>query len=68
MSASKDIIKGVVEETLPNAEFKVNIDGKLVRCYLSGKMYKYRVRVGINDIVEVVLAPDGSLGRIVRRK
>jgi translation initiation factor IF-1 len=70
--AASDVIKatGVVSETLPNAMFKVEIEGGLeVLARAAGKMRRGRkIRILPGDKVEVELsAYDPSRGRIVWR-
>ncbi|MDD5050209.1 MAG: translation initiation factor IF-1 [Candidatus Pacebacteria bacterium] len=61
-------VLGIVTEALPNALFKVKIEGKdELLTYLSGKMRLNRIRVLIGDKVEVELEPYGGKGRIIRR-
>lgn len=61
---------GLIEEALPNLEFRVRMeDGELVRCYVGGKMKHTGIRLILQDKVEVVHTPDmGEIGRIVWRK
>lgn len=70
--AASDVIKaqGVVSETLPNAMFKVEIEGGLeVLARAAGKMRRGRkIRILPGDRVEVELsAYDPTRGRIVWR-
>ena len=58
---------GVVTEALPNALFRVDMQGEENLAYLSGKMRLNRIKVLIGDSVEIVLDPYGGKGRIVRR-
>ena len=58
---------GVVTEALPNAFFRVKLQGEEILAYLSGKMRLNRIKVLIGDSVEVILDPYGGKGRIVRR-
>lgn len=62
-------VEGVVTEALPNAMFRVKIgDGKVILCYLSGKMRIYRIKVMPGDRVKVEMTPyDQSKGRIIFR-
>ena len=62
-------VQGVVQETLPNTQFKVLLEGSTepVLTYLAGKMRKYRIRVLVGDTVTVELEPYGGKGRIVKR-
>ena len=61
-------ITGTVEETLPNALFRVLLanDEKII-AYLSGKMRKFRIKVLVGDKVIVVVDPYGGKGRIIKR-
>ena len=62
-------VEGTVVEALPNATFRVEIDGgHTVLAYLSGKMRKYYIRVLLGDRVKVELSPyDLERGRLVYR-
>ena len=72
MSNKKEIIQktGTVIESLPNAHFKVQLDGGgEVMAHLAGKMRMYRIRVMLGDSVAIEMnAPDDNRGRIVYRK
>lgn len=62
------LVRGVVEEALPNALFRVTLeDGNLVLCYMAGKMRLHRIKVLVGDTVMVLLDPYGGKARIVRR-
>lgn len=64
----KNTVQGRVIEALPSVTFKVALEGgKEVRAQLSGKMKLNWIKVNPGDRVAVVLSPDGSIGRIVRR-
>lgn len=72
---SKAVIEliGVVEESFPNATFRVRIlsseakDHELL-CHLAGRMRKHRVRILPGDRVKVEMTPyDLGKGRIVFR-
>lgn len=74
-SVSKDVIElmGVVEETFPNATFRVKIlspeakDHEL-HCHLAGRMRVNRVRILPGDKVRVEMTPyDLQKGRITYR-
>ncbi|HMB26027.1 MAG TPA: translation initiation factor IF-1 [Patescibacteria group bacterium] len=69
--AKKDVIemKGVVEELLPSAAFKVTLEnGHTILAHLSGKMRMNRIRILVGDEVKVELTPyDLNKGRIVYR-
>lgn len=58
---------GVVNEALPNALFRVDMQNGEILAYLSGKMRLNRIKVLVGDSVEVVLDPYGGKGRIIRR-
>jgi translation initiation factor IF-1 len=70
-SKKKDVIEaqGVVIETLPNAQFRVNLDtGHEVLAHISGKIRMYYIRILLGDRVLVELSPyDLTRGRIVYR-
>ena len=60
---------GVVTEALPNAFFKVKLDGGEgeILTYLAGKMRLHHIKVLIGDRVLVEIDPYGGKGRIVKR-
>lgn len=63
-------VEGVVEENLPNARFRVKLDGELgsVLAHVSGKMRMNWIRILPGDRVKVELSPyDLTMGRIVYR-
>lgn len=64
-----DLVYGIIEEALPNALFRVKIDGAVepVLAYLSGKMRKFRIRVLVGDKVGMVADPYGGKSRITKR-
>lgn len=65
----ENLVFGTVEEALPNALFRVLIDGddEPSLAYLAGKMRKFRIRVLVGDKVAVVPDPYGGKGRITKR-
>lgn len=68
MAKNQKTQRGEVIEALPESRFIVRLeDDSEVRCYLAGKMNINFIRVLIGDKVDVVLSPQGDLGRIVRR-
>ena len=71
MSKKEDIvcIDGTVQETLPNAMFRVVIDGgHVILGHVSGKMRMNYIRILPGDKVALELSPyDLTRGRIVRR-
>jgi translation initiation factor IF-1 len=59
---------GVVTEALPNAMFRVTLEGgKEVLTYLAGKMHINKIRVLVGDKVKVQLDQYSERGRIVKR-
>lgn len=62
-------VDGIVKETLPNAMFRVKIEGgKEVLAHVSGKMRMNFIRILPGDKVVVELSPyDLTRGRIIRR-
>ncbi|MGB8367365.1 MAG: translation initiation factor IF-1 [Candidatus Babeliales bacterium] len=67
----EDVIRvdGVVKETLPNAMFRVEIEGgHEVLAHVSGKMRMFYIRILPGDKVALELSPyDLTRGRIVLR-
>lgn len=67
----EDVIKidGIVKETLPNAMFKVEIEGgHTILGHVSGKMRMNFIKILPGDKVALELSPyDLSRGRIVLR-
>lgn len=66
-----DIIKvdGIIKETLPNAMFRVELEGgHVVLGHVSGKMRMHYIKILPGDRVALELSPyDLSRGRIVLR-
>ena len=62
-------VEAVVDETLPNAFFKVKLsNGHVVLAHISGKMRKNYIRILPGDNVRVELSPyDLNRGRITYR-
>jgi translation initiation factor IF-1 len=62
-------VEGTVAEQLPNAVFRVSLEGgHKVLAHTSGKMRKHFIRIMPGDRVIVALSPyDLSRGRIVYR-
>ena len=60
-------VQGVVIETLPNAEFRIELkNGLRVLGHISGKMRQNFVKILSGDMVTIELSPtDLSRGRIV---
>ena len=60
---------GTVTDVLPNAMFRVTVNGTNVIGYISGKMRQHDIKVLLGDTVELEFSPyDLSKGRIVRRR
>ena len=70
--AKEDLMefKGVVEEVLPNAMFRVKLENDhIVLAHTAGKMRKNKIRVLAGDTVLVEMTPyDLSKGRITFRE
>lgn len=65
---SQEIARGVAVEALPNAQFIVDLEtGRQIRAYVSGKMRKNKIRIGLGEKVEVEMLPVGEIHRIIRR-
>jgi translation initiation factor IF-1 len=68
----QDVIEigGVVQDTLPNAKFKVVLDnGHEIIAHVSGKIRMHYIRILPGDKVTVEISPyDLSRGRITFRK
>jgi len=63
-------VEGVIDEALPNAQFKVKLDttGHMVLAHLAGKMRMHFIRIIPGDRVKLELSPyDLSRGRITYR-
>jgi translation initiation factor IF-1 len=62
--------KGIVIETLPNANFKVKLeDGKEILCHLAGKLRLYKIKILPGDKVSVEISSyDQNRGRIIYRE
>ena len=69
--AKEDVIEmdGVVQETLPNTMFRVELEnGHVVTAHISGRMRKHYIRILTGDKVKVELTPyDLTKGRITYR-
>ncbi len=63
------MVRGVVEENLPSAMFKVRLEnGHTILCHLSGKLRMNRIRLTPGDDVQVEITPyDLTKGRITFR-
>lgn len=60
---------GTVIEALPNATFRVRLEGgNDILTYLSGRMRMNRIKVLVGDKVKIQLSPyDETKGRIIQR-
>ena len=71
MSKKQDVIEvsGIVLESLPNAQFRVNLEtGQVILAHISGKIRKHYIRILLGDTVKVELSPyDLTRGRIIYR-
>jgi translation initiation factor IF-1 len=69
--ADKQVIEleGTVKEALPNAMFKVELDGgHLILAHISGRMRMHYIKILPGDRVKVEMSPyDIEKGRIVYR-
>ena len=62
-------VEGMVLETLPNAMFRVELEGgHRVLAHISGKMRMHYIKISPGDKVSLELSPyDLSRGRIIYR-
>lgn len=64
------VVKGVVEEVLPNATFRVllaDTNHKII-AYLGGKLRQHNIKILMGDSVEVEMsAYDLTRGRVIYR-
>lgn len=63
-------VQGVVTQVLPNAQFKVKVDGHdtSVVAHLNGKMRKNNIKVLLQDKVDLEISVyDMNKGRIIFR-
>ncbi len=63
------VVDGVVEKALPNAMFRVRIEGDhVILAHVSGKMRMHYIKLLPGDKVAVELSPyDLTKGRIISR-
>lgn len=60
--------RGTIIEALPSLKFRVEFaDGRIMFCYLAGRLHKNFIRIIVGDSVEVVIPSQGNIGRIVKR-
>jgi translation initiation factor IF-1 len=65
------VLEGVVVDLLPNAMFKVQLDGQetVVIGVISGRMRQNKIKILTGDRVDIEFSPyDLSRGRIIKRK
>ncbi len=71
MKQKEDVVRldGIVKETLPNAMFRVEVEGgHVVLAHVSGKMRMHYIRILPGDRVTLELSPyDLTRGRIILR-
>lgn len=71
MKQKEDVIRvdGVVKDTLPNAMFRVEVEGgHEILAHVSGKMRMHYIRILPGDKVTIELSPyDLTRGRIILR-
>lgn len=69
MKQERIVKTGKVIETLPNANFKVQLeDGREILCHLGGKMRLHKIKILPGDKVKVEISPyDQNRGRIIWR-
>jgi translation initiation factor IF-1 len=65
----KELVEGLVIESLPDANFKVKLDdGREIIAYLSGRMLINYIKVVVGDRVLVEISSyDKNKGRIIKR-
>jgi translation initiation factor IF-1 len=63
-------LEGIVLEALPNARFRVEVEGgHVVLAHVSGKMRKFYIRILPGDKVTIEVSPyDLTRGRITYRE
>ncbi len=68
-SKPKNIVRGIVVETLPNTLFRVKIEGSedILLAYLAGRLRMNKIRILLGDNVELELDSYGGRARIIRR-
>lgn len=65
------VLEGTVTELLPNAMFRVTLDGSgaVVIGVISGRMRQNKIRILTGDRVDIEFSPyDLQRGRIVKRR
>ena len=69
MKIESERIEGVVNESLPGLNFKINlvVENREILGHLAGRLKLHHIRIVPGDRVLVEMSPDGRRGRIVRR-
>ena len=65
------VLEGVLVDLLPNAMFKVQLDGQetVVIGIISGRMRQNKIKILTGDRVDIEFSPyDLARGRIIKRK
>lgn len=64
------VVEGLVEQALPNANFRVKLEnGHVLLAHISGKMRKHYIRIAVGDKVKCEMSPyDLSKARIIFRE
>jgi translation initiation factor IF-1 len=65
------VLEGTVTELLPNATFRVTLDGSgaVVIGVISGRMRQHKIRILTGDRVDIEFSPyDLQRGRIIKRR
>ena len=65
------VLEGVVVDLLPNAMFKVQLDGQetVVIGIISGRMRQNKIKILTGDRVDIEFSPyDLARGRVIKRK
>ena len=63
-------VAGKVEEVLPNATFRVKLEGNehIIIAYLGGRLRQNNIKILLGDNVEIEMSPyDLTRGRIIYR-
>jgi len=70
LKEEKIIVEGKILESLPNATFRVEVEGKhIVLAHICGKMRMHYIKILPGDKVKVELSPyDLKRGRIIYRE
>jgi translation initiation factor IF-1 len=68
-SGSRQVIAGIVTETLPSAMYRVRLEegGRFVTAHIADRMERNFVRILVGDRVRIELTGDVTRGRIVEK-